>query len=968
MLRAKKKTNEVLDWDAILEDETTTDLMREIHLLTGLDELKPTVDKIATASVDDLCTVNSSGLTALHFATFRANPILVWQLILKGVKVDALDNFNWTPLHYTTYISAETKAATLVAKDLLEAGANPNQLSIADESPFHNAIPRGNTELVKMLIEFGGDLKSTCVGQRPLQLAVKHNNTEIISHILTLDKDINFRDNDGHTAMHIAVINRNVEAVKLLIKAGADLNLKENHYNTPLHTACSVGDIELVKTLIEHKAKLNEENDHWMSALSLAIEQNHTEIAEFLIKSQVQLNTVNHYHHTPLHLAILDKNEKIAKLLIKKNKSLLNMGDEAKRSPLAYACYRSDPSIVKMLVEQGAHLKARDDEGGHALHVAAKVGNLEILAFLLPKYSREALNGKNSLGETPLFIAAHVGKCEVVEKLIARGANIDEQNKKHETPLMRAIENRHLNIVRLLIQSGARVTEQNVNDVKKLNIPEILQVIEEAFARSHPVVKKKEKKIKTIKVELPAAPTMTAEDMAKKKEQEAQWLAQEQIRIQQEEALRQQEAIKRQEQKAKNELQVKTLSTEIYDFFAGLPESQKIFTRREKSKAIESMIRTHEHADRKTLAKALLVNMGIEKNSKLYGSLLDKFQGVLVPEPETVPEIPAPLPERNIQAEQEAENARRMQLNKALYRLEKEQEAAAVQRRKENQASSSSSSSAVPKIGMSTKEEAIRVRGLVNELATLALKYASPEEAKKRTLRELKHDLIKMSALIATVSESGAGALFGPIFKDPNEIKILRNGALHLLDVNSQFHPYSQEELNAFSHEFYLTIMLTLSVVAKLKNGLETGLNTVLNNLTESGVSPVSFQDSFETMHYSLLAQETYVNFEAHFRAWQIDPESQKRSDVHHEIELRTQALKTQSASFSHEEKVMLAVEIAELYKQGSNAGIAFPHYPDELIRLKNEFAHRGTEIREEQIDALFQLKKLSQLKTHRPN
>ncbi len=58
---------------------------------------------------------------------------------------------------------------------------------------------------------------------------------------------------------------------------------------------------------------------------------------------------------------------------------------------------------------------------------------------------------------TPLIAAAQGGRCEAVQVLLARGANVNKRMKRGQTALMFASYYVHTEVVRLLLTNGADV-------------------------------------------------------------------------------------------------------------------------------------------------------------------------------------------------------------------------------------------------------------------------------------------------------------------------------------------------------------------------------------------------------------------------------------------------------------------------------------------------------------------------------
>lgn len=179
------------------------------------------------------------------------------------------------PIYKSTALSAAVAGGKIdVVRYLLEKGAGVN-LGPKKFRPIMNAVYYGNTEMVKLLLEYGVDLTglrnphadvlvAACVdsppalvrllldaGQGlevngcvnddrkpgPLHVAAEHGNTEVIKLLLERGAELDARRGPkSETPLHWAARATSKEAVEVLLKAGADPKLKCNG-STPLLVA-----------------------------------------------------------------------------------------------------------------------------------------------------------------------------------------------------------------------------------------------------------------------------------------------------------------------------------------------------------------------------------------------------------------------------------------------------------------------------------------------------------------------------------------------------------------------------------------------------------------------------------------------------------------------------------------------------------------------------------------------------------
>ncbi|CAG1999053.1 unnamed protein product [Fusarium graminearum] len=120
--------------------------------------------------------------------------------------------------------------------------------------------------------------------------------------------------------------------------------------------------------------------------------------------------------------------------------------------------FRKADITVKLLLERGADIEAKDSEYGQTpLLWAAKNGNEAVVNLLLEKGAD--IEAKDSeYDQTLLLWAATNGNEAIVKLLVEKGADIEAKDSEYDqTPLLWAATNRNEAVVKLLVEKGADI-------------------------------------------------------------------------------------------------------------------------------------------------------------------------------------------------------------------------------------------------------------------------------------------------------------------------------------------------------------------------------------------------------------------------------------------------------------------------------------------------------------------------------
>lgn len=118
------------------------------------------------------------------------------------------------------------------------------------------------------------------------------------------------------------------------------------------------------------------------------------------------------------------------------------------------AAKANDVGKVRQLLSDGASPNQTDEDGATTgMHVAASTGNLQIMAILYK--AGGDINARNSVGDSPLDLAAQRDQLEAAKLLLEMRARVNDQDKNGMTALMYAAKSGDVEMVRAMLSAGA---------------------------------------------------------------------------------------------------------------------------------------------------------------------------------------------------------------------------------------------------------------------------------------------------------------------------------------------------------------------------------------------------------------------------------------------------------------------------------------------------------------------------------
>lgn len=352
------------------------------------------------------------------------------------------------PNDRTALFAAVSSADVVIARDLLDHGANANVSAGRGMTPLLTAVSRSDPGLPLLLLDRGANWKvRTTDGMSTLQLAARIGNVPVVKALIDRGASITDTDKRGWTPLMVAAENKHDTCVKLLLERGARLEELNASGQDPLLWAATVGSTELIARLWTEMTRA-ERQAKGPQALQQAV-----------ISRRVEAVT-----------AMLDRGVKPTR------------DPKTGMSAVVIAAGSNTRDILALLLDHGANINERDLSGATALMRAQNFPDM--IAFLLKRGADP--NAADSSGRTPLFQAFDASAINLLldaganpnirdksgataihyafnpataQMLLRRGADPNVADKTGTTPLMKAVNQLNQGLVQVLLGHGARINE-----------------------------------------------------------------------------------------------------------------------------------------------------------------------------------------------------------------------------------------------------------------------------------------------------------------------------------------------------------------------------------------------------------------------------------------------------------------------------------------------------------------------------
>lgn len=272
------------------------------------------------------------------------------------------------------------------------------------------------------------------------------------------------------------------------------------------------GDVDAVESLLDGRLEVDARHScGGFTALQAAAAAGHNEVVELLLGRGAQVDVRSSHGLTALHVAVAEGRTYVMELLLNSGANVnartggpllpyLSHPPVRGWTPLHFAAHARYQSAVALLLDKGAEVNPEDDQGFTPLHDAAVAGHTDVVTLLLAEgakhdiFSASAVgtvdgakelieadpalvHARDRRGRTALYYAARRGDGQLVECLLAHGAEAKARARDGLTPLAVAASSGHLHAVKLLLANGAEVTSAALEAAVRSDQAAVLQVL-----------------------------------------------------------------------------------------------------------------------------------------------------------------------------------------------------------------------------------------------------------------------------------------------------------------------------------------------------------------------------------------------------------------------------------------------------------------------------------------------------------
>ena len=218
-----------------------------------------------------------------------------------------------------------------------------------------------------------------------------------------------------------AVQQHDVAAIRKLLQERVDVNVRQPDGATALHWAIHRDDLETARLLVRAGARADAANDYGMTPLLLACTNGSAAAVDLLLEAGANPNLALPSGQTPLMTAAKTGNVGVVKTLIGRGAAVHAKEGTQNQTALMWAVSEKHAEVARVLIEAGADVRARANNGVTPLLLAARRGDIASATLLLDRGADVNETAADKM--SPLVVAAIRDQVAFATFLLDRGAD-----------------------------------------------------------------------------------------------------------------------------------------------------------------------------------------------------------------------------------------------------------------------------------------------------------------------------------------------------------------------------------------------------------------------------------------------------------------------------------------------------------------------------------------------------------------
>ncbi len=246
-------------------------------------------------------------------------------------------------------------------------------------------------------------------------------------------------------------------------------------------------NIELTKKILEADSTAAiTKNQNGFSPLDFAANFNQLEIAKLLIEKGADPFEVGNLGRQALHWAAAGGSVEICSMLNDLGADL-NIMDEGDRSPLFLAVARNRKNVVDFLLSKNVDIYKKGKRGFEMIYFAIQ-NNISSIVDHYIKSDFDFTQVLSYDGTTLLFAAIDAKNPELIEFLINKGLDVNQQSDYGDFPLLGSVKQKDLVSIKKLIDLGADINKTDfagrnaLGIASELNLTDLISYLKEKGA------------------------------------------------------------------------------------------------------------------------------------------------------------------------------------------------------------------------------------------------------------------------------------------------------------------------------------------------------------------------------------------------------------------------------------------------------------------------------------------------------